>query len=828
MRELEERESALEDAQLQLTTARELVRELREELATAETRADQHASAVQEKEVSTLISDKRKLQEEVDELKNKLTSLSSHVDVGGDGFMRLSDANLDLQRQLDSKAQQLCFIQNDKDQLSEKVEVLEARISEALDELKQKCIMLEEKDKALIDSSNLLKGKECELSDLNEVLSDLKEQINLLREQLTVKIEETSKMQKELEKSRNEVKSSPEVESDPSKMTSLTEQENLNAELVTSRHRALEHILLEEQKVKNEELQSEVERVREEFLCGQRTLEKRLSEAEEALLVQVAESNNKAAALIEARDRNTELEELNHEKSKSLLEMENLKNELEKLIEQKTMSDEQAMMVETRLNSTISQLESKLNNTVVELSDLNKVHSELLTEKQEQDRMFSVEKEKLMQQMAENKKLHISASRYKDCELLSAKKETEDVRQQLCKLREEKIGAEKLCGALTTEHEAKLDHLAQQFREVSREKETLSEEIAAVRETVKSQTEDMEKLRDEISSLEERLSSVTTTHLEELNALKREKQMLEQKLEETHVLVSTSATEKDNEKLNKLKEDLKRSKEACQMLQKESAAVREARLQEVQELSELRTQLALLQKASTAKDEEILVLQTEVKKALACSVMPASTSIASASLSDTSCKVKQEPSVEEVLKEKLRAKESEVCELMHKLSLTQDHTLATNNITSATSSSFPPHSVTSEPLPPPSTSYAHKMDASESDSSVLSTPAPVKKRRGRPKTPCNSSGSRLQAPSEPNSSIRRSARCTRSASTLTGEASDGDEFSSESYEPPRRGGRRGAASSRRTIRSKKLPPRLVNPHLESNKENRIRVRTNGG
>ncbi|KAF2353856.1 hypothetical protein FHG87_015382 [Trinorchestia longiramus] len=115
------------------------------------------------------------------------------------------------------------------------------------------------------------------------------------------------------------------------------------------------------------------------------------------------------------------------------------------------------------------------------------------------------------------------------------------------------------------------------------------------------------------------------------------------------------------------------------------------------------------------------------------------------------------------------------------------------------------------------------MDASESDSSVFSTPAPVKKRRGRPKTPCNSSGSRLQAPSEPNSSVRRSARCTHSASTLTGEASDGDEFSSESYEPPRRGGRRGAASTRRTTRSKKLPPRLVNPHLESNEENRISI-----
>ena len=167
------------------------------------------------------------------------------------------------------------------------------------------------------------------------------------------------------------------------------------------------------------------------------------------------------------------------------------------------------------------------------------------------------------QQVDEAKKLHVSTLRYRDCELATLKKEVDESKQQLVKLREDKTSLQSTIVSLDTD----------------------------------------------------RVNLITKTESLELQEV-----ALKDQLKEAESRARDSET--DTKTLEKLKEDLKQLKASNQILQKEMVAVREARSVEVFDVSKLRSQVAMLQIEKQNKDEEIISLQLEVKKVISNSVMP--------------------------------------------------------------------------------------------------------------------------------------------------------------------------------------------------------------
>ena len=190
----------------------------------------------------------------------------------------------------------------------------------------------------------------------------------------------------------------------------------------------------------------------------------------------------------------------------------------------------------------------------------------------------------------ETKKLMVSSQRYWDCERVTAKKEAEDTRQQLSRLRDDKLL-----------HTTRVESL---------EKELLN----------------------------------STHELQQLHAL---------------------SVSSDAQLIDKLKEDLKKCKDSNGILQKEAIAVREARTVEVLDLSNLRSQVSVLHQASESKDQEIKLLQKEVKNAL-------SSSIKQMAPITPATPVKLEQSPEECLKEQLAARDAEISKLLQQLSVSRD------------------------------------------------------------------------------------------------------------------------------------------------------------
>ncbi|KAA0203966.1 hypothetical protein HAZT_HAZT001677 [Hyalella azteca] len=934
-RALEERESAVEDMQLQLSNTREIVRQLRQKLKASEERIAELAAEKQEAE-NALVRDKSKLLVEMAEMKNQLTDY-----VASPGLpkkvLQLQKANKDFQDQLCANQLELKRLQGENQSATEKILELEKDFCNIHSELKERDSQLADKNKILDETVRSLQEKEEIISDLqikiganiNEtkrlghLINEKEEKINVLLSQLQEANGELARLTEKGPTGENEVAA-----------RELSGHE-LRARLDAAIERAAEASRqLDVMREKYEDLETSAGASNEQMVASFRRYEEKCLELD-AIKRQFTghpiDISNKDSALIDARTKISQLEALLQEKSEKLLRMENIKNENKRLSSsQKSGVFQQESTRESHLSNILERLEEELENSEAKCENLTQVNRSLLKENLEYEQKHATEREKLLKQLEEAKKVHISATRYKDCELASAKKESEDARHQAAKLREENAAVEKElamqaaeleslsskhdslvtkqqnleqeynsllterdslvterdrlvtdrdslvterdslvterdrlvterdslvterdrlvterdglvtereklvterddliaeldrkvseCNAIIHGKESELTILSQKIEAGICEKKVFSDEVDRLNSSLLENKEKVAILHERISSLQELLQKATATHDAKLTAVEEERQKLLDALLEAQGN-SKSAADVDSEKFFKLKDELKRSKESCQILQKEMTAVREARALQVQEMSDLRAQLYKLQQASSSKDEEIISLQNEVKKALASHVMPSTAVVAS----PAPAKIKQEPSCEEMLKEQLRAKDVVVCDLLAQLSLARDQSADT---TTAASVSSPPACET--PFLAPPSSSAHKVTKvatrSESDSSFASTPAASeKKKRGRPKTlqvPC------LQEATSLSSSTRRSTRRTRACVAFTAmdtddNASDTEEESpAGSYSSSRRG-RRGTASNRRTTHTKKPRERLVNPHLESNKENRI-------
>ena len=248
------------------------------------------------------------------------------------------------------------------------------------------------------------------------------------------------------------------------------------------------------------------------------------------------------------------------------------------------------------------------------------------------------------------------------------------------------------------------------------------------------------------------------------------------------VSLKTQSLVEAESKIIKLKEESKKSKEQCQMLQKESCAMRAARDIEVSELNHLKSQISALQESNTQKDEEIKTLQLEVKKVISTNVVVSAQSSAPLIMN-----VKEEAmnSEESFLRKQLVEKDEQISKLMEKLSVAPREGASSDE-----------HRDSYE-LPPPPLSLPkvklHRLEREEEDITK---------------------NSHVRRPT------RRTAAKSCQATNTTDECSENSESDYDPQESSSKAERSNKKSTtRKSARPKKTPARIDNPHLQNQENN---------
>lgn len=742
--------------------------------------------------------EKSKLLVEVAELRNKLNKFES-------------SSNEEFEQKLDAAKEQ--------------VEDLTLKLEKQSEELEQKELQLTGKHELCATLQNEVHDLKMQISDHHlekaeleikvESVKDTCEQANKLSEQCHQVALEEMKIENEKKCKLLEEKYEKTIKNLKNKIENLTvtdgQRLKLNMDLKRTKF---------ELTTKNTALKEELD------VCYERLeqLSKELSEIREEDAVTSGTPNNRDAALLAAKSKIAQLSEMLHVKTTLLNKMENIKNE------NKRLSFSRMSSTRTSSSSSSGNSSTSLDQTTVE-EDLRKdvrkyrdlVHEFeqtqiLLSRESQYVRKTSKENmDKLLEKMEEQKKVHISSIRYKDCEISAAKKEAEDSRQQLAKLREENARLEeekaekekleeesrKACVAMEAMFSASEVMVGKLEAQITQLTQELADIKSKLEETTVAHTDELRALQGghalfleniewehkiefekSSASFREKLVEKDTVHEEELCGIQREKEDLQSQLDDAR---ASAAYNSEFAKLPKLKEELKKSKENCQMLQKEAVAVREARGVEVQEISELRSQLAALQQTVMTKDEEIRALEGEVKQNLRTAVTAADSSTFTAATSTVA--VKTEPVEEDSLQEQLKAKDAEISELLQRLSMSQNQSVVSVNTTAAPSMRV--SNISSEdqhchedieeekeedsdysPSKTPAASQRNRgkaksvvVEETETDeSSAAYTPAPHK-RKGRAKG--TTAASHAVQESTASRSVRRVTRATRSTATVS-------------------------------------------------------------
>ncbi|KAB7501669.1 Kinesin-like protein KIF20A [Armadillidium nasatum] len=644
----------------------------------------------------------------IHELKNQLNEMKDELTKQGDYLEEREQEVHELRALLSDKKASLTGLETsleDQQSLKEELEHLSRKNSKLEDELSNVRAELEE-------IKNLQEINEKNIEHENGI-EDLKTELITLHKKYMKLEDENEKFLSEISALENEKKIKAEIcsQTHETKIISLEEElqsiiskYNSSEERVTDLSSKIENVghqvkLTEECKAslkkKYEEVNTENEllqiRIAELEACMQKMALNTISEEEsqkenENLKACLEEKERKIESIfIELKERDNDsnlLERKIENLEETMLLKENQEKELwqemnnlhQALDENKKEKDSILMECEV-LKKTLTEKEKELTRLTEEVSDFEGYKNDM------KNKMETFVKEIELKDVLHGEKIKELEER--TSEILNDNnkliKENKDLEALLEEIRNK-------CNSISEVAEKEKENERLLINEVSQLKDNnskLSDELCLLHKKEENQNLEIQQLKTELADAEKlkiRLIEKEIKMDEELRIAKSHLQKAESVLDEKEVTIKkiSAKTETLDKKVDEAEQETECYRTKCQLLEKEVAALREARTEEVNQLKvDLESKEALLEQ----KEQEVNTLQQEVKRTLQMS-------LASEISENKSTKEKPENTELFDLRDRLRESESEKSSLLMQISSLQQELSDTHEITKSVQFSF--------------------------------------------------------------------------------------------------------------------------------------------